>query len=176
MNMPNKQKLDLFTEAYNNYYPLLFNAICGKVRDTHDTEDICQEVFIIFYNKFETIENHRAWLNGTMRNVVYDYYKRKGRNDEDINSIIEDSTMSYVNGFREARLIIEDVINNGGVFDDERDKTVFDLIAFNNYSYIDTAKLVKISYRQVRYSFKQSSRRIQEQLRNRGIKGLEELL
>jgi DNA-directed RNA polymerase specialized sigma24 family protein len=84
--------------------------------------------------------------------------------------------MSYVNGFREARLIIEDVINNGGVFDDERDKTVFDLIAFNNYSYIDTAKLVKISYRQVRYSFKQSSRRIQEQLRNRGIKGLEELL
>lgn len=176
MNMPNKQKLDLFTEAYNNYYPLLFNAISGKVRDTHDTEDICQEVFIIFYNKFETIENHRAWLNGTMRNVVYDYYKRKGRNDEDINSIIEDSSMSYVNGFREARLIIEDVINNGAVFDDERDKTVFDLIAFNNYSYIDTAKLVKISYRQVRYSFKKSSLKIQEQLRSRGIKGLEELL
>jgi len=176
MNLPNKQKLDLFTEAYNNYYPVLYNAICGKVRDTHDTEDICQEVFIIFYNKFETIENHRAWLNGTMRNVVYDYYKRKGRKDEDINSIIEDSSMSYVNGFREARLIIEDVINNGNVFDDERDKTVFDLIAFNNYSYVDTAKLVKISYRQVRYSFQKSSLKIQEQLRNRGIKGLEELL
>jgi len=69
-------KTNGFAELYNLYFPLIYSVIYGKLRNPDATEDVCQEIFIRFLENFEKIENHRAWLYGTMKNVICEYVRK----------------------------------------------------------------------------------------------------
>ena len=106
-----EKKTELFSEHYNSLYSVAFSSVYSKIGNYHDAEDICQEVFLRFYRKLDEIESPRKWIFGALRLVVFDYYKRKGKNDIDIETMFEDVSMSFVNGFRDTRMVIQQALD-----------------------------------------------------------------
>ncbi len=170
------RKIKEYSKDYADYYPIVFSTIYGKVNNRDEAEDICQEVFMIYFQKYTDIENPRAWLYGTMTNVIKKYYNRKGKTETDIADMLDDVAMSFVNGFKDLRIMIEEAMTDLRNFDNEQDKMLFELIAVHNFSYRKAAKVMGYTFEQVRYRYKQSVEKLTEYFKNRGINSLEELL
>jgi len=168
------KKRDEFTDAYMDYYPLVFGAIYSKVGNKEEAEDICQEVFIIFFDKYDEIENKRRWLYGTLKNVVLRYYQRKKDDHLDIDDIFNDVSLTFVNGFRDSRLIIEEAIEK--IDCTEEDRLVLDMIAYNNFTYGHVAETLGVTRRQIEYRYGKIVKKITDYLKEKGIKDMEELL
>lgn len=169
-----KSEKDKFSELYSNFYPLVFSAVYTKIGDTDETKDICQEIFIVFYNKMDEIENPRKWLYGTIRNFVLQYYQKKNPEKEDLEGFVEDIGMTFVNGFRDTRIIIKQSIEE--IKCDETERMILDLIASHNFTYQNVAAITNLTRRQVEYKYGQIVKRIQESLKEKGIKNIEDLL
>lgn len=170
-------KLKDFTSIYSDFYPVVYNSIYAKLRDDDTTGDLAQEVFTRFLQKIEEVENPRAWLFGTMKLVLFEYYRRKsGNNDLNIDNVFDDVNMRYVNGFRDTRIIILEALAASENYSDEYERIVFDLIALNDYTYREAAEQTGLSERQVRYRYNAAARRIAEYLKKKGISSLEDLL
>ncbi len=165
-----------FAESYKDYYPIVFSAIYTKTGNIDDTEDLCQEIFSRFYEKLEKIENKRKWINGAIRLELLAYYRDKKRKEVDIDEFFQDVTMTYVNGFRDARIIIKDALDNLEEVCEEHERILFDLIAIRNFTYEDAGTQVGFSKRQVRYIYNQTTKKITDYLYSKGLKSLDELL
>ena len=165
-----------FTEAYNDYFPLLYGVVYRKIGNADDTEDLCQEIFIHFLNKIDEIDNQRKWLYGTMKFVLLNYYRKKGRHDVSIDDIDDDSGLVFVNGFRDTRIMINEAIEHSGNFTDERERTLFELIAVMNFSYEEAGAQLGYSRTQARYRYGLILERIAAYFRGKGIAQLEDLL
>jgi RNA polymerase sigma-70 factor (ECF subfamily) len=165
-----------FAEAYADYYPLVFGAVHSRVGNIEDAEDICQELFIAMYNKLETIENPRKWLYGALKLEVMAYYRKKKPGAVDIDEVFDDVGLTFVNGFRDTRIMIQDAIESMDNFRDETDRILFDLIAVQNYTYEEAGAQVGLAKRQVRYRYGLIVDRMIDYFRKKGINSLEELL
>jgi DNA-directed RNA polymerase specialized sigma24 family protein len=171
-----ENRVQRFKVAYDLYYSLIFSTIFSKVHNYDEAEDLCQELFSRFFMKIEEIENPKAWLYGAMRIIMIEHYKSKGEKTENIESLLDDEGTSYINGFREARLVIQDVISDPSSFDEESDRVIFELVAKYCFSIADASRHLGMTYRQTHYSFEQSSKKIINGLKSKGIKKLEDLL
>ncbi len=169
-----KTKRETYTQVYSDYYPYIYNTVYGKTNNEDDTHDICQEIFIILYEKFETVENHRKWLFGTMRNVIFRYYEKKSKTPVDIDNVFGDISLTYVNGFKDTRIIIEEAIAEVDLTEEET--LILDYIAFNNYSYNKTAEAIGLTKRQVGYKYLGAVKKILSNLESKGVKNIEDLL
>jgi RNA polymerase sigma factor (sigma-70 family) len=165
--------VDEFTQAYMDYYPLILSSILTKVGSPDEARDLCQEVFILFLKKYDTIQNKRAWLYGTLKNVVYQHYSKK-KADVDIEEVYNDEELAFTNGARDTRILISEAIEH--VDCTEEDRILLDLIAIHDYTYGHVAEILGLSRRQVEYKYGQLAKSILEYLKSRGIKGLAELL
>ena len=174
MEAVSKVNKDEYTELFGQYYQIVFNADYTKVGNRHDTEDICQEVFIALYNNLGKIENVKLWLFGTLRNIVLKYYRDKEPDKQDIDEIFGDISLTFVNGFRDARIMISAAIEDE--IKDEDERQMIDLIAFHNYSYAHVAQLMGTTKRTVQYRYGHLVKRILENLKTRGVKNIEDLL
>ncbi|MBN2401076.1 MAG: sigma-70 family RNA polymerase sigma factor [Spirochaetes bacterium] len=168
------KKRDIFSGYFVDYYPMVFNAVVTKVSSQDDAEDICQEVFIALYNHLDGIQNVRAWLYGTLKNMVLKYYKEKYTGHENIENFMEDAALSFVNGFRDTRIVINGVLKDA--LSDEEERNLFELIALHKYSYSETARVLGLTKRKVEYSYKKIAAKITQLLRERGISNIEDLL
>lgn len=166
----------VFAEAYNDLYPVVFSAVYSKVSSMEDAEDLCQEIFLQFYNKMEVIDNARKWLYGALRLEIMAYYRRRRPDATDIDDLFDDVGLTFVNGFRDTRIMIQEALEDMGNFEDEREKILFDLIAVRNYTYEEAGAELGFSKRQVRYRYGLIVSRLQEYFRKKGIASLEELL
>jgi len=176
-NSTKKKSLrDAFTEAHADYYPLVFSTVYTKVGNVDDAREICQEVFIKLYEKMDEVENPRKWLYGALRLAVFDYYRKKRGGEVNIDEIMDSVGMTFVNGFRDSRIIIKEVLNDTGLFADELDGAVFELVAYSNYSYSETGKELGLTKRQVEYRYVKLTERILDEFKKRGIKHIEDLL
>jgi DNA-directed RNA polymerase specialized sigma24 family protein len=171
-----EKRVARFTESYDLYYSLIFSAILSKIQNYDEAEDLCQELFSRFFLKIEEVENPKAWLYGAMRIIMIEHYKRKGERPENIELLLDDSSTGYINGFRDARLVIQDVLSDPSSFGGESDRIIFELVAVHLFSIADASRHLGITYRQAHYSFEQSSKRIISQLKSKGIEKLEDLL
>ena len=169
-----KSKREDYTEIYSQYYPYVFNTVFSKIGNEHDANDICQEIFIIFFEKYEQVDNPRKWLFGVMRNVLFRYYEKKSKVDVDIDTVFDDVSLTYVNGFRDTRIIIEEAIENIDLSEQER--LILEYIAFNNYSYTNVGKIMGLSKRQVGYKYLGIVTKVTDYLKKKGITDIEELL
>jgi len=165
-----------FTECYDTYYSLVFSSVLSRTGNYDDSEDITQEVFIRLHDKIDEVEEPRKWVFGCLRNVVMDHYKRKHNRDVDIDVLLNDVSMGYVNGFREARVIIKDCIDQ--VFEEHgyRDAAIFELVAMYNYSFREAARHLNLNYKQVIYRYRNVAARLMEKLKEKGINEMGELL
>lgn len=171
------ERTALFTKNYDSYYTLIFSSILKKIGKFHVAEDLCQEIFIRYYNKIDEIENTRKWLFGTLRLVLFDYYREKDKTKNEVEYNFDDVSMGYVNGFKDTRLMLEEVMEEvHSPDDDENDRTIFELVAVNNFSYTQVSRDLNMTYRKVRYRFERVTKKILDQLKKKGINCLEDLL
>lgn len=167
-------KRDRFSQLFAEYYQMVYNAVYPKVGSVNDTEDICQEVFIALYNHLDEIENVRAWLYGTLKNVVLQYYRRKYSRDDKTCDLFEDITLSFVNGFRDTRILVASVLED--VLGNDEERNIMELVAFHGYSYSETAKLLGVTKRKVDYVYNSIARKILFHLKERGVSRIEDIL
>lgn len=172
-------KVDNFTQHYHLFYSLVFSIVYSRINNYHDAEDICQEVFIRFYRKLHEINNPRQWLLGCLRIVILDFYKQRNRSDEDLDSLLSDVDMGYVNGFKETRVLISqiiDEISDQQSEDENLDASIFQLVAVHRYSIAEASRHLRLNYKQTRYRYRRICDKILSRLREKGIRELGELL
>jgi len=172
----NAPETEQFIKSYDSYYSLVFSTIYSKINNFHDAEDICQEVFIRFYNKMDEVENPRKWLYGCLRIVVLDYYKEKRHKDVDTDELFDDISLGYVNGFRDTRMMLkhamDEILDKHG----DRDASLFEMIAVYNYTFVEAARHLNLGYKQARYRYSRMAEMLMEKLREKGVERLEDLL
>ena len=165
-----------YSEIFSDYYPIIYNTIFTKVGDENDTKDICQEIFYRFYVKFSEVSNVRRWLFTAGKMVLMEFYRERNKWGADIDGSFDDFGLTFVNGFRDTRLIIKEAIEDISIFKNEQHKTLFDLIAVYNYSYSQVGKQLGLSKRQVEYQYTQIVERVIRFLNEKGIHNIEDLL
>ncbi len=173
---PSDSKIRKFNREYNLYFSVIFSSVYRRTGDYHQSEDICQEIFLSLFDNLDSVENTRAWLYRVMRNMISDYYTKKGRSPEEIELIVEESSAVYVNGFRDTRIIINEIIGSDSTFADEKERAIFELVAIRGFTLPDAAKHLGITYRQARYGFEKAMSGMADALKRRGISSMEELL
>jgi RNA polymerase sigma-70 factor (ECF subfamily) len=167
---------DLFTEMYNQYYSSIFSFILSRTNNYDASEDICQEVFSRFFSLIESVNQPRAWLYGTARNVMGDYYRERGKAFEDIESMVSDDKLTYTNDCRDTRLVIREIMEDPEIFENATERALFELVAVYDYSFKEASIHLGIRYHNARYMFRQASKRLAGKLKERGIRDLEDLL
>jgi RNA polymerase sigma factor (sigma-70 family) len=168
-----RKPVEEFSLAYMEYYPVVYSSVLSRIRSREDADDICQEIFIIFYDKFETIDNQRNWLYGTMKNVLYNHYRKKNMNVASVDEF-DDVGLTFTNGFRDTRILISQAMEKVVCTEDER--TILEMVATYNYTYTHVAEALGMSRRQVEYRYGQVVKRIQEYFYQKGIKDMVQLL
>lgn len=174
--MPAAQKKQTeFTNSYSNYYSIIFGVLYSKVGNRDTAQDLAQEVFIRYYENFEKVTSTKAWLLAVVKNVLYKYYSSEKKMPEEVAQEESewDVSISFVNGFRESRIIIDDAIRQ---IEDKTDKILFDLISVQYYTFGEAASMTGLSHRQVKYRYGLILRKVISHLNLRGIKQLEDLL
>lgn len=170
-------KRNRLTEIYSDYYPVVFNAVLTKVGNRDDTLDICQEVFIRLYERLDRVENVRRWLFSALKLVVLEHFRKKRKNDQvNIDDVFNDVGLTFVNGFRDARIMIQEALDNISNYADEKDQVLFDLVAINYYTYEEAAKHLGLTRRQVEYKYVQIADRLLRYFKSKGIQHIEDLL
>lgn len=71
----------MWDEIYKKYHPELLRWCLGACRDKELAEDLVQETFLKALQSADTFEDLgpsqcRAWLYRTMKNLLYDRYRR----------------------------------------------------------------------------------------------------
>lgn len=166
----------MFTDLYNEYYTIVFSVAYSKMKNVDTAQDLTQEVFTRFFLKLNEIDNHRRWLLSALKYVILEHYKKNTANDLDIEELYEDINLSFVNGFRDSRIIIEEALDNIDNFGDEKGKVIFDLVTVYRYTYKEVGAQLGITERQVRYKYTQIVSTLFDYFKSKGIKGLEDLL
>jgi RNA polymerase sigma factor (sigma-70 family) len=172
---PDKKTL-LFTKSYNEYYNIVFSTAYYRLGDVDAARDVCQEVFTRFLAKMDEAENCRRWLLSALKFVILEYLRKNSMITVDISEINDDINLSFVNGFDDSRIVIEETLNNMEIFGDEKTKTMFDLIAIYHYTYKETGAELGMSERQIKYKYRKTIDKIVDHLKSKGIRSLEDLV
>ncbi len=166
-----------FIEVYSDYYPVIFGSVCTRINSIDDAEDITQEIFVRFFRKMDEVENPRKWLFGTMKLVLFEFYRSRKEDATDIDLLMNDVSLSFVNGMRDLRMLLDEVFEDAEVFNnDEKNRIIFDLVAVQKYTLEEAAKELGMSRDQVKYRYSLINRSILQTLKKRGVSNLEELI
>ena len=79
-NLVKKGNKLAFTQLYKRYVQLVFSEINKRIVNTIDAEDITQEIFLILWEKRETVEIESrlySFLYGIIQNKVLNYFRSK---------------------------------------------------------------------------------------------------
>lgn len=165
-----------FTEAYNRYYALVFSVVYSRVRNESAAEDITQEVFLRFYEKFNDIVEHRKWLYGTLRNVCFEYFRRHNVPCENIEGHVEIIADGYDLSVYDTNSVLREALDESSLFKDDSERVMFELVAIHNYSYRSTARQLGTTEHKVRYRFGILVKNLLSYLEKKGISRLEDII
>lgn len=91
------------TQIYEDYYMKVRNYILSKINNFHIAEDLCSDVFVKVYEKYDSYDPSKSslstWIFTITRNTLIDYYRKNREQvelDENI-SIEEDDDDSVCN-------------------------------------------------------------------------------
>lgn len=71
-------KEEKFREIYHQYYPLVRKVVYSILHDNDFSEDICQEVFILFSKKEDTLDEtyYRQWFLVNAKRKAVDFCRK----------------------------------------------------------------------------------------------------
>lgn len=162
-----------FIDLYLDYYPMVYSMAYSGTGDMDIAEDLCQEVFIIFYEKFDSVSSTGSWLKGTTRNVLMNYYRKKSTGEDNFDDP-DKAGHTFTNGYRDTRMLIKEAITSLDC--DENEKMLINLIGVHNFSYTSAAELLGLTRRQAQYKYNVVAKKLISYLKSKGIKEMEDLL
>lgn len=71
-----------FKHVYDDVYPIIIRIVYKITGDLDSAEELCQDAFIKFYERMDTIadgEQAKYWLIRVSRNLALNHQKRRGR-------------------------------------------------------------------------------------------------
>jgi len=78
-----KKTREIFSQIYDQYVDKIYRFIFLKVNSQEIAEDLCSETFLKGWQAFKDnkkdIENPPAFLYQIARNLIIDYYRKRGR-------------------------------------------------------------------------------------------------
>jgi RNA polymerase sigma factor (sigma-70 family) len=146
--------------------------------DIHTAEDITQEVFTRLYVTSETLSRQviHNWLYSALRYVRIEHLRKNSINYtcEDINTLsrLEDETISYLED-HDIKIFVDEIIQS---IVDPVDKMIFEYITLCGHTYKETADILSLPPRKVRYRYSVVIKGILKYLSKRGIKHTGDIL
>lgn len=160
-----------FRQIYSDNYAVIMNLINKHIGNFHDAEEICQNLFITMYNKFDEIENPGSWLRGAVRYEVMTYFRKKDKNGNavSLDNLQEEIAPEQSSNDSDLPIILKEAIDRTENYENDKDRALFQLIAINNYSYAEAAGELGMSRRQAEYAYGKIVQKIVAHLKSRGI-------
>ncbi|MDC7227444.1 MAG: RNA polymerase sigma factor [Spirochaetales bacterium] len=84
--------VESFDQVYEEVFPILIRVAYHITGSTDVSEELCQEAFIRYISReaaIPTVEQSRYWLIRVVKNLCYNYVKRKGREGRAVDRIKE---------------------------------------------------------------------------------------
>ena len=84
--------VESFDQVYQEAFPILIRIAYHITGNADVSEELCQEAFLKYINRatgIPTIEQSRYWLIRVVKNLCYNYVKRKGRESRAVDRIKE---------------------------------------------------------------------------------------
>jgi len=173
-----KTDISLFIESYIHYYPRICHYLIPLLDgDFFTAEDITQEVFTRFYVNAKTLNRQviNNWLYSATRYVLFEHYRKNSKyvfDDMDYIMTLDDEFMAFRED-HDLRIIIEDIIKSIG---DPLDIMIFEYVALCGLTYRETAKLLSLPHRRIKYRYPIIVKGILKYLSKRGIKNTGDVL
>ncbi len=82
MKSGNREREEAFQHVYEDAFPVLVRIVYRITGNMDAAEEICQEAFIRYYQRMDTIpdaQQGKYWLIRGSKNLALNYEKRKGR-------------------------------------------------------------------------------------------------
>jgi len=137
-------------EIFEKYHAKVQGFIYNKVGDMYLAEDLCSEVFLKVYEKYDTFDDTKAsvstWIFTIARNRLIDYYRTRHVFEEVPEDMAQDSD-------------VEEEVLNGEMLDtladaleklDERERDLIILHYYSGLTLKDVAVKLGISYAYVK--------------------------
>jgi len=147
---------DSRTEIYETYHSKVQNFIYSKVNDMYLAEDICSDVFIKVYEKYDRFDESKSslstWIFTIARNTLIDYYRTRHVHEEVPEDMALDSNVE------------EEVLNNEMLEGlaaalerlDERERDLIILHYYSGLKLNEIADKLNISYSYVKILHKKA--------------------
>jgi RNA polymerase sigma factor (sigma-70 family) len=159
-----------FRQIYSDNYAVIMNLINKHIGNFHDSEEICQNLFITMYNKFNEIDNHSHWLRGAVRFEVLSYYKRNNISKEFVSiDDVHEESIQRNDKDNDLSIILREAIDRDENYENSQDRVLFQLIAINKYTYAEAAVELGVSRRQAEYAYGKIVQKIVAYLKSKGI-------
>lgn len=147
-----------------------------RINSIDDSEDITQEIFTRFYNRIDEVESPGKWLYGTMRLVLFEFYRKQRDDVVDIEEVFTDVSLTFINGMRDLRMVISDILDDDSTFGNDQNRLIFELVAIQRYTLEEAARELGLNRDQVKYRYSIINKNILFSLKRKGVNTLEDLL
>ncbi len=167
-----------FEKHYLDYLPVMSKTAYMKIGNFEDAEDLCQDLFINYYNNIGRIKKDKSWLNCVLNNLVSDYHRVSVKSLDFSHGweMFDSGAYPFLDSAIEARIILKDIFKNDRVFNDCLDRDVFQLYFFEDMPCGEISARVNLTRRQVYYRIEKVKTRIRYFLRQRGIGCINDIL
>lgn len=177
MKKNNRKK---FQNLYEQHYAYVLAVVYARTNNRHTAEDICQEVFVRLHDNIDKIEEgkHRSWLKTALRFEISNFINKKSQKVSDnTESETEMVTMTVKQSHdTELKIVLQEAIENEKNYESDEEKNIFNLVAIYGYSYQEAGRELGLSKRQIGYKYNQIAKKIMEDLRQRGVGDIGDLL
>lgn len=137
-------------EIYEAYYPKVLRYLVSKVNDRYLAEDLCSDIFLKVYEKYDSFDPQKAslstWIYTIARNKMTDYFRGRRIFEEVPEDIVSELSP------------LEDICKEetlGELADaleklDERERDIIILRYYSEYTLKKIAQVMGISYAYVK--------------------------
>ncbi len=155
-----------FEEIYKKYAPMLYRTAYRMMKNDADALDIVQEAFIRIYNGIDGFRKQsdiRTWMYRIVMNLCYDHFRRRKKvafvseqdffdSDSNKSTFATDSINEFDDLENQRRQNLQKALEYLTL----RQKTVFNLRIYEELSYEEIAKIMKIKIGTAKATFFQA--------------------
>ncbi|MBO7747724.1 sigma-70 family RNA polymerase sigma factor [Paenibacillus sp. MWE-103] len=164
--MPQEEGPAKFQALFREHYPSVLRKITLLVGDRAAAEDLTQDVFLRLYrNPPEDLDRAGAWLHRVLTRIVYDHYRKSGREANlteklqamsEERSVPSNETAVIQNWERE---VVRNVLNKLS----ERDRNAL-LMKEKGYSHAEIAEALQVNPKIVGTLLMRATKRLKKNL------------
>lgn len=153
-----------YEKLYNTYFMEIYSFVMTIVKNSHQAEEITQEVFFKALNTKKTYEGKSSeftWLCAIAKNTALDAIRRSNRTQTLEEDIVSDSNMEKCLEDEEMTLRIHQILHNM----DEPYKEVFQLRIFGELSFVKIGQIFGKTESWARVTYHRARLKIQERMK-----------